>query len=218
MIKRLRAEWRLKLLVFVVVNAVFWVGYQWLSRHAHFPLRPIPVTWLDRAVPFQPELWSWIYLSQFLFTGALPLLLVTRADLRRYVVSLAVMSSASFAIFLFLPTEGPRPSDVGDSVAMRWIAHADGPLNALPSLHAAFLVCMGCLAWRMFGWKAVPLVVIWGGAILYSTLATKQHYALDLLAGGTLGWLADSLAWRGVGAAASIPVSNGIASQHGERH
>ncbi len=217
MFTRLQAEWRLKLLLFITINAVFWVGYQWLSRHAHFPLRAIPVTWLDRAVPFQPELWSWVYLSQFLFTGALPLLLVTPAEIRRYLVSLAVMSITSFAIFLFLPTAGPRPNAVGDDAAMRWIASADGPLNALPSLHAAFLVCMGRLAWRMFGWKAVPVVVPWGAAILYSTLATKQHYALDLLTGGALGWLADSLAWRGVSAAAAIPVSNGSASQHGER-
>jgi membrane-associated phospholipid phosphatase len=212
-----QAEWRLKLLLFIAINAVFWAGYQWLSRHALFPLREVPVTGLDRAVPFQPGLWSWLYLSQFLFTGILPLLLVTRADIRRYVISLAVMMFASFAVFLFLPTEGPRPTAIGDSVAMRWIGTADGPLNALPSLHAAFLVCMSRLAWRMFGMKIVPVVVLWGGAILYSTLAIKQHYALDLLVGGALGWLADSIAWRGVSAAATIPVSSGSASQHGER-
>lgn len=217
MFKRLQAEWRLKLLLFFAINAGFWVGYQWLSRHALFPLRTVPITWLDRAVPFQPELWSWVYLSQFLFTGTLPLLLVTRADIRRYVVSLAIMIITSFAIFLFLPTEAPRPSAVGDNAAMRWIASADGPLNALPSLHAAFLVCMGWLAWRMFGSKVLPVVVLWGAAILFSTLATKQHYALDLLTGGVLGLLADSLAWRGVSAVAMIPVSSGNASQRGER-
>jgi membrane-associated phospholipid phosphatase len=214
---RLQAEWRLKLLLFVAINAIFWTGYQWLSRHALFPLCEVPDTWLDRTVSFQPGLWSCVYLSQFLFTGTLPLLLLTRADIRRYVISLAVMSVTSFAVFLFFPTEGPRPNAVGDNAAMRWIAAADGPLNALPSLHAAFLVCMGRLAGRMFGLKLAPVVVLWGGAILYSTLATKQHYALDLLAGGTLGWIADSLAWRGIKAAATIPVSSGSASQRGER-
>jgi membrane-associated phospholipid phosphatase len=214
---RLQSEWRLKLLLFVGINAVFWTGYQLLSRHAFFPLREVPLTWLDRAVPFQPALWIWVYLSQFLFTGTLPLLLVTRADLRRYVVSLGVMSCVSFAVFLFLPTMGPRPVEVGTNTAMRWIASADGPLNALPSLHAAFLVCMGCLAWRMFGRKALPVVVLWGAAILYATLATKQHYALDLLTGSALGWLADVVAWRGARAAAMIPVSSGSASQRGVR-
>jgi hypothetical protein len=214
---RLQAEWRLKLLLFIAINAVFWTGYQWLSRHALFPLRTVPITWLDRAVPFQPALWSWVYLSQFLFTGTLPLLLVTRADIRRYVISIAVMSITSFAVFLFFPTEGPRSSAISDHAAMQWITRADGPLNALPSLHAAFIVCMGLLAWRMFGLRVVTVVVIWGGAVFYSTLATKQHYVLDLLAGGTLGWLADSLAWRGASAAAMIPVSSGTASQCGER-
>ena len=217
MLQRLQAEWRLKLLLFVAVNAVFWVGYQWFSRHAYFPLRGVPVTWLDRAVPFHPEFWSWIYLSQFIFTGTLPLLLVTRTDIRRYLVSLAVMSITSFTVFVFFPTQGPRPSTVAGPVAMSWIASADGPLNAMPSLHAAFLVCMGGLAWRMFGLKVLPVVMLWGAAILYSTLATKQHYALDLLSGGVLGLLADSLAWRGVRATAMIPVSSGNASQRGER-
>lgn len=217
MLARWQAEWRLKLLLFLACNAIFWTIYQGLSRHAFFPRWEVPSTWLDDAVSFQPGLWSWVYLSQFLFTGILPLLLVTRADIRRYVISLTVMSITSFTIFLFFPTQGPRPNAIGNQAAMRWIASGDGFLNALPSLHAAFVVCMGCLAVRLFGGKVLPVVALWGGAILYATLAIKQHYALDLLTGGALGWVADSLAWRGVSAAARIPVSKGVASQRGER-
>ncbi len=206
----LQAEWRLKVVLFVVFNAMFWIGYQGLARHAIFPLRAVPLTALDRAVPFQPEPWAWVYLSQFVFVGWLPLLLTTRAAIRRYSVSLAVMSATGFAVFLFLPTPGPRPAEVGGSFAMKWIAAGDGALNSIPSLHAAFVVCMGALAWRMFGRTHPELValisLLWGGAILFSTLATKQHYALDLVAGGLLGWAADWLAWRGGSAAATMPV------------
>ena len=221
MIRRLQAEWRLKLVLLVVFNAIFWTGYQVLARHVFFPLRAVPVTWLDRAVPFAPTPWAWVYLSQFLFTGPLPLLLTTREDIRRYSVSLAAMSSAGFAVFFFFPTPGPRPADLGGSVAMEWIAAGDGALNALPSLHAAFVVCMSALAWRMFGrahpLRVVAVAVAWGGAILFSTLATKQHYALDLVAGAALGWLADWLAWRGASAAAMMPFISGSTSQLGAR-
>jgi membrane-associated phospholipid phosphatase len=207
----------LKAILFLAINTIFWTFYQFLSRQPFFPLCAVPVTGLDGAVPFQPGFWAWVYLSQFFFTGTLPLFLTTREDIRRYAVSLTVMCLASFVIFFLFPTQGPRPAEVGGSLAMQFIASADGPLNALPSLHAAFVVCVTCLARRLFGPKVLPAAVIWGGAILYSTLATKQHYALDLLAGGALGWLADWLAWRGASAAAMIPVSTGVASQRGER-
>lgn len=217
MFARLKAEWRLKALLFLALSTIFWPCYLFLSRHAFLPLREVPVTGLDEIVTFQPEFWAWVYLSQFLATGTLPLLLTTREAIRRYANSLLLMGVTSFAVFLFIPTQGPRPADIGGSVAMRFIAHADGELNALPSLHAAFVVGMACLARRMFGPKVLPLAVLWGSAILYSTLATKQHYALDLLAGGALGWCADWLSWRGSSAAAMIPARRGSASQRGER-
>ena len=221
MIARLKAEWRLKLVLLVVFNSVFWSGYQVLSRHAFFPMRAVPLTLLDHTVPFQPEPWAWVYLSQFVFTGALPLLLTTREAIRRYSVSLVVMSAVGFAVFFFFPTPGPRPMEVGGNLAMKWIAAGDGTMNAFPSLHAAFIICMSVLAWRMFG-RAHPLRVVvvaafLGGAILFSTLATKQHYVLDLLAGAALGWLADRLAWRGASAAAMMPFKSGSTSQCGAR-
>ena len=221
MIARLRAEWRLKLVLLVVINAVFWSAYELLAHRAFFPLRSVPVTSLDAAVPFQPDPWAWVYLSQYLFTGTLPLLLTSREAIGRYVAALATMSLSGFAFFLFFPTAGPRPTEVSGSLAMRWIAACDGTLNAFPSLHAAFIVCMSRLAWRMFGHEhsrcVVAVSVLWGGAILFSTLATKQHYALDLVAGAVLGWLADRLAWRGASAALMMPFKSGSTSQRGAR-
>ncbi len=217
MFARLQAEWRLKALLFVALGTAFWSCYLFLSRRAYFPLRAVPVTGLDEIVPFQPEFWAWIYLSNFLATSTLPFLLPTREAIRRYASSVWFIGLSSFAVFLFFPTQGPRPADIGGGVAMRFIAHADGTLNALPSLHAAFVVCVASLARRMFGPKVLPVAVLWGGAILYATLATKQHYALDLLAGGALGWGADWLAWRGASAEAMICVSSGTASQRGAR-
>jgi membrane-associated phospholipid phosphatase len=181
----------------VLLNLVFWSGYSTLGRHAFFPLRDLPQTWLDRAVPYEPAWWGWVYLSQFTFTGVLPWFLGTRDGIRRYVVGVLIMSASSFLIFLFFPTAGPRPSEVGECLAMQCVVSYDGTLNAFPSLHAAFLVNMSALAWRMFGRAATPWIVPWGLAILYATLATKQHYALDLVAGGAIGWGADWLAWRG---------------------
>jgi membrane-associated phospholipid phosphatase len=219
---RLQAHWRLKLRLTVVLNLFFWAGYALLSRHAFFPLHTLPLTWLDRTVPFQPEPWGWVYLSQFLFTGTLPWLIPTNAGLRRYVTGLIFMSTVSFAIFLFFPVASPHPSSLTATGAMGWIVGYDGPFNAFPSLHAGFLIYMASLTWRMFRGRLSGAVIcgglVWGALILYATLATRQHYALDLVAGAALGYAADRLAWRGssgASAAATMALSNGVASHDG---
>lgn len=220
----LKTNWRLKLLVTVALNGFYWIGYATLGHYAFFPLRAVPLTTVDRLVPFDPDPWGWIYFSQFLFTAGLPWMLTDRLDIRRYSFGLVAMSLISFAIFFLFPTASPRPLDVGTSIPMRAIAKLDGPLNAFPSLHAAFIVYMGMLGWRMFGRSAPKLTIgvtlIWGGVILYSTLATKQHYVLDLLAGGAIGAIADWLAWRkspASTAAVTIPRSNESTSHAGIR-
>jgi membrane-associated phospholipid phosphatase len=220
----LRTNWRLKLFVTMALNGFYWIGYAALGHYAFGSLRSVPLTAIDRVVPFDPEPWGWIYFSQFLFTAALPWLLTERSDIRRYSFGLVAMSLISFAIFFLFPTASPRPLEMGTSIPMRAIGKLDGPLNAFPSLHAAFIVYMGMLAWRMFGRSAprltIGVAVIWGGAILYSTLATKQHYVLDLLAGGAIGGLADCLAWwksPSSTAAMTIPRSNESTSQAGIR-
>lgn len=184
----------------VLLNLLFWIGYGWLGRHACFPLRRPPLIWLDHTVPFQPRPWGWIYLSQFLFTSIMPWLLTKKAGVIRYAIGVAGLSAASFLIFFFFPVAAPRVVDLPSDGPMAWIISYDGPLNAFPSLHAGFLVYTGLLAWRMFGRVMPPAAAvsgfIWGGLILYSTLATRQHYALDLVAGAVLGCAADWIAWR----------------------
>ena len=225
MFRRVQALWRQKLLLTVAVSVTFWTGYSILARHAWFPLWVPSRTWFDTAIPFQPEPWSWIYLSQFVIAGVLPWMIDTREMLRRYVTGVTLMSSVSFAVFLLLPVASPRSMDVAElSGAMKWIARLDGTLNAFPSLHAAFLVFMAGLAGRMFRASLRTWMVLagagWGAAILYATIATRQHYAADLIAGAAVGALADWIVWRrapGVSAATTISRSKGVAFQDGCR-
>lgn len=222
MLARLQACWGLKLLLTVLLNLFFWTGYSFLGRHAFFPLQRPPLIWIDTAIPFRPEPWGWVYLSQFLFTGMLPWLITEKNGLCRYVIGLVFMSATSFLIFLFFPVAAPRPAQFAAAGAMAWIIGYDGKFNAFPSLHAGFLVYTSMLGWRMFRHR-LPFAVIvgtvlWAVLILYSTIATRQHYALDLVAGGLIGYLADRLAWRpssGVNAATTMARSSGVASHDG---
>jgi membrane-associated phospholipid phosphatase len=203
----------------------FWTGYSILARYAWFPLWTPPRTWLDTAIPYRPEPWAWIYLSQFVFAGVLPWLIDTREILRRYVIGVMAMSGLSFAVFLLFPVASPRMANVSEiGGAIKWIVVFDGTMNAFPSLHAAFLVFMAGMAARLFRaslqtWMAI-VGIAWGAAILYATIATRQHYAADLIAGAAVGVMGDWVAWRragGVSAATTISRSKGVAFQDGCR-
>lgn len=223
MLGRLRSRWRLKLVLGVVLSSLFWAGYGTLGRDAWFPLWQPPLLWPDTAIAYQPIPWVWVYLSIFPLTALLPCLLETTDELRRCAQSIARLSLACFVVFLLVPVASPRSTEPATDVAMRLLLAADGTLNAFPSLHAGFVVLLGRLARRLFG-RAHPMttrvvVVVWGAAVLHSTIATRQHYAIDLVAGAFLGWLADWSAWRGqaLAAATTAARSSGAMSQSGSR-
>jgi membrane-associated phospholipid phosphatase len=195
---RLVSCWRKKLWLTFVLNLLFWGFYGFLGRHAFFPLRGIPPTWLDNNIRFSPEPWGWIYLSQFLYTGTIPWFIATAQAIRRYALGLTFICLSSFLLFLCFPVRSPRPETLGPGIAMALIERFDGSLNAFPSLHAAFMTYTFALGWRLFGRRLPPGLVVgfiaWGLLILYATLATKQHYTWDLVAGALLGCASDRLA------------------------
>jgi membrane-associated phospholipid phosphatase len=199
-VARIAGLWREKLCLTVALNIVFWSAYFFLSRHALLRVHSLPMTWLDNWAGFRPYPWVWIYESNFLLVGAIPWFIVTRDELRRCVAGFILLAAVSFAIFVVFPVASPRPADLGTNPFMLFIAQADGPLNAFPSLHASTLIFTLALAKRLFGRRLSPVVfaalILWAGLILFGTLATKQHYAIDLLAGGLIGWAADWAVWR----------------------
>jgi membrane-associated phospholipid phosphatase len=199
--QRIRTDWRLKLLLTIAVNILFWGPYLFLSRHAFRPVSTLPLTWIDRWIQFRPSPWAWVYESIFLLTGPIPWLIASRDQLRRYIKGFTLLASISFAGFILFPVASPRPGNAVGSEFLLFITSIDGPLNAFPSLHAGCLIYTLLLARRIFGRQWPPLVYlglsVWGTLILYATIATRQHYALDLLAGGAVGLFADRLVWRG---------------------
>ena len=222
---RIGTLWQTKLWLTLAGSIVFWTIYLFLSRHALLPIHTLPLTPLDRWAGFQPQPWAWVYESNFLITGIIPWLITTRETLRRYVIGLALLAGVNFAIFVLFPVAAPRPPELETSSFLLLFARIDGPLNAFPSLHAGTLIYTLALGWRLFGARLNPIIIgamlVWAGLILFATLATKQHYAVDLLAGGALGWCADRFAWRHAPveetASASKRRNMGATSQAGSR-
>jgi membrane-associated phospholipid phosphatase len=221
---RLRAHLGRKIAVWLGLAVGICVPYFTLQRVHVFPVREVPPLPLDRWIPFDPG-WIWAYVSIALLVPLAPLLAAQRAELTRYAKGLALLCVACFAAFLLFPVWGPRPAEIAGRHALyALIASYDRPANSLPSLHAGLTAYSLLFAWRVLrgdlGRAARAAVAatgaLWGALILYSTLATRQHWAIDVPAGALVAIAAHALVWRGLVTRQSVQTP--IAAAASERY
>jgi membrane-associated phospholipid phosphatase len=190
--RRLAVHWVAKMVGTTMAMSAFFVVYFWLLRHARGPVTTVPRIWIDRAVPFQPGALP-LYVSLWVYVCLAPSLLVSRRALAAYAAAATALSMAGFAVFILWPTSVPPPEtdpSLAPSIAYLKVIDASG--NAFPSLHVAFAVFSALWLGRLLretgaagGVRALNW--LWCAGIVYSTLAIRQHVALDALAGAALG-------------------------------
>lgn len=190
--RRLGALWPFKLVGITAGMTLFFVAYFWLLQN---PLRPptiMPFTALDRWVPFQPSTLP-LYLSLWVYVSLAPGLIADRRELAAYAGAALALGLAGLAIFLVWPTAVPASGQTwAPDSAFAFLKNTDATGNACPSLHVAFAVFTALELARLLRGLGAPRAItllnaLWCAGILYSTLATRQHVALDLVAGAALG-------------------------------
>ena len=170
-----------------------------IAEFARGGTRHAPATALDLALAVQPA-WTLVYASLCL-SVLLPLLVVReRRLLRRTMLALLAVMSIGYIGFLVYPTIGPRPAAVtGDGFAawgLRLTYSLDSRYNCFPSLHVAYAFVAALACYRVN--RRVGLAaVLWASLVGVSTLFTKQHYAVDVIAGAALGVAASALILHG---------------------
>jgi hypothetical protein len=176
----------------------FFAAYFWLLKHPQFPVFVMPVTWLDQAIEFHPEALL-LYVSLWIYVPLPPALLANRRELASYGLASLALAVVGLVIFLFWPTAVPRfEIDWAQHAAFTMLKSADLAGNACPSLHVAFAVFTGIWLDRLlrqmgFGRVARALNGLWCLGIVWSTIAVRQHVAIDALAGAVLGAAAAAL-------------------------
>jgi membrane-associated phospholipid phosphatase len=191
---------RLKAVMLLTLPVAVTAGYLAIQRAVVFPDGRVPVTWFDHVIPFQPR-WVWVYLSMYLLNPIGPLFTRSREDLLRYTRGVVCLFVCGFLCFVFFPVPGPRPPAADDFWLYQRLILVDRPYNSFPSLHAAcavyavlFAAYASCDTSRPhLRMSLVSLAWLWVGLILYSTIAIRQHFAIDLPAGMFLGLLAQWL-------------------------
>jgi membrane-associated phospholipid phosphatase len=142
----------------------------------------------DKAIPFLPHT-VWIYTSEMFLFFSVYILSKDIVNANKYLYSFLALQIVSVAIFMAWPTTYPRelyplPLDLDP-----WTTHIfnnlrgiDSPANCLPSLHVSS-VYLSSFVYLDEQKKKFPFFFGWATAIALSTLTTKQHYIIDVVAG-----------------------------------
>lgn len=194
---RFRLHWPLKTVGTTAAMTVFFVAYFWVLNHPAYPVTAMPPTALDAAIPFQPLALA-PYASLWLYVSLAPGLLATRRALAGYAAAATALAVSGLTIFYFWPTAAPAVElDLAATPALAFLKQVDATGNACPSLHVAFAIFTALRLRASLAelgasrrWHAGN--ALWAALITYSTLATKQHVAIDAFAGAALGAL---VAW-----------------------
>jgi membrane-associated phospholipid phosphatase len=151
---------------------------------------------LDRFIPFEPGF-------VFLYLGVYPMFLLPYfcarrpATLHRAAIGQALMLLVSYVVFLAMPVAFdrpllPEPAPNFSAWVLQIVYGRDPPWNCLPSTHCAIALMSALAVWeadRRLGIWAVLTAL----GIGLSTMYTKQHYLVDVIAGfglaGLTWWL-----------------------------
>ena len=222
----------------VFALALFWTELGWLQALRGLPPRDALVRDLDLAlfgVHWQ-EVWmeamphAWMsevmhlgYLLYYLLLLVPPVaiaLLRGREAFRSMALAVMVTYLSCFLFYLLFPVYGPRAiagqalAPAVDGLFHRLVEGAresgDSLGTAFPSSHVAGAVTMAWVAWRLlprgWGWA----LSIAAAMVALSTVYTRNHYAVDALAGilwvvPLQGWLVPRLERRDAGARREPP-------------
>jgi membrane-associated phospholipid phosphatase len=187
-----RAHFWFKCLGTMGFTLVFFSAYIYLLKNPGAHVLIMPLTAMDDWVGFEPWALS-IYFSLWVYVSLPPMFMLTRIELIKYGIWIGSLCLFALGIFYLWPTAVP-PSmiDWAQYPGMAFLKDVDAAGNACPSLHVATAVFSAFwLHWLLpsvgLGQGARCFSAIWCIGIIYSTMATKQHVAVDVLAGACLG-------------------------------
>lgn len=176
----------------IAVTAWLLIAYGIPNKLSLFPPTPVPLLELDSMISFSP-LWVWPYISYYLLLLVPYFVTNDEKIMNQMIYSYVVAAALSALFFLMFPTVLDRElyptmhaGDFMSVLALDVIRTIDNSVNCFPSMHVT-LTTIASLSLirisRRWAWVALP----WALAIYYSTVATKQHYALDVMGGFFLG-------------------------------
>lgn len=196
--RRIGTHTLLKASATVLGIAVFFAAYFWVLHHPQGPVTTMPALALDHWLAFEFSAMP-LYLSLWAYVSLAPALLPDRAALIGHALGCTTIAAVGLVIFLVWPTRvPPLGAEAAAHAGMAMLRGIDLSGNACPSLHVAFAVFAAASLAHELRAVAAPrwlraASLLWCAGIVYSTIATRQHVVLDVLAGAALGGLVAAL-------------------------
>ncbi len=172
--------------------SLFLGAYFYLLKHTAYPITLMPTIWLDKLIGFQPSALP-LYLSLWLYVALPPAFFATRHELYYYGLVMTLTCMTGLIIFYFWPTAAPLADiDWAHYPDMAFLKNMDAAGNACPSLHVTTAIFSGIWLNHLLSRFCTPSWIkafnwLWCIGIIYSTIATRQHVAIDAIAGLILG-------------------------------
>jgi membrane-associated phospholipid phosphatase len=198
--QRIAHHFVLKTLGITAFITVFFILYFRLLNFPFFPVTVMPLLALDRWIDFSP--YALIpYASLWLYVPFAAATLPSKRALYAHGWEAGALALVGLTLFLFWPTVIP-PLDLDWAAypGFAFLKTVDASGNACPSLHVAFAI-FGAIRIQdtLREIHARPSLTVinwlWCVAIVYSTLAVKQHVIVDVAAGAILGALGGLVRW-----------------------
>ena len=181
-------EWKLKLLFSFCATVIFCTAYPLTGRYPLFNVTTVPIFFPDRIIPFIHQT-VYVYESIWIFNAAVILVLISKKEILQYSAGITTIFLVCFLFFIFLPMSITLP-EYGEKSGKLYkiLREFDSPLNTFPSMHVA-LVFYNCLWYfplyckQRVRFPIVLGILVWGSAIIASTLTLKQHAVIDVISG-----------------------------------
>ena len=176
----------------ILVMWLFFRAYFYLLHHPLRPVTVIPAMAIDHAIAFSAP-WVLAYFSLWLYVSLPGALQANGISLFWHSLGIVLTCLIGLLTYGGFPTRIERPpTDWSRMPIGEMLQTVDHAGNAFPSMHVACAVFAGLWLHRELRHCAAPpwallLNGFWCAAIVYSTLATKQHVVLDMAAGLLLG-------------------------------
>lgn len=168
------------------------------SLAAHHPIRDpwiVHPSALDGQIPLIPAA-AWLYATYILLLPALVAAARHRPGFDRVFVTGTVCALANAVIYILFPTSLDARTHAPAGTLLAAIQALDTTMCALPSGHVALPTSLavaaylssradgaGREAWR----RSSGLFAVWTALLALSTVLTKQHYVVDVVAGALYG-------------------------------
>lgn len=189
---RITSLWPVKAVGTTVFMTLFFWAYFTVLENPSRPPFVVPTMAIDHWISLVP--WAYgFYVSLWVYVSLPPALLLNMRALLHFGGWVLTMCLLCLVFFWWFPTQTPTLDiDWQRYPGLALIKGLDAPGNAFPSLHVASAVFSAFWLRRIFAAIGTPrwlqtLNVLQCLAIAWSTIATLQHVAWDVMAGAAVG-------------------------------